>query len=221
MEAVTGDGGGGCGPVRDEMRSRKFEQSEYMMYGKVDEKIDVYSYGVVLLELITGKKAIQTNQEANPESLARTLLSCGLCERPVDPSLGRAYNEDELSDFGAAMEHQDYQQASAHTKPYRILHVFEEPDHWLQMQRQRQREELFNGISSRSEIRVYKQNGSNTNGTPVVGGCATQEIGNVVTITEPPSCLTVGKVDTVVGEVTSCNASIHEVVSPNVEIRIA
>lgn len=36
---------------------------EYMMYGKVDEKIDVYSYGVVLLELITGKEAIQTHQE--------------------------------------------------------------------------------------------------------------------------------------------------------------
>lgn len=41
---------------------------EYVMYGKVDEKIDVYSYGVVLLELITGKEAIQTNK-ANRESL--------------------------------------------------------------------------------------------------------------------------------------------------------
>lgn len=35
---------------------------EYMMYGKVDEKIDVYSYGVVLLELITGKEAIPRDQ---------------------------------------------------------------------------------------------------------------------------------------------------------------
>ena len=41
---------------------------EYMMYGKVDEKVDVYSYGVVLLELITGQEAIHTN-EANHESL--------------------------------------------------------------------------------------------------------------------------------------------------------
>lgn len=39
------------------------------MYGKVDEKIDVYSYGVVLLELITGKEAIQTTQASNHESL--------------------------------------------------------------------------------------------------------------------------------------------------------
>ena len=42
---------------------------EYMMYGKVDEKVDVYSYGVVLLELISGKEAIQTNQASNQESL--------------------------------------------------------------------------------------------------------------------------------------------------------
>ena len=41
---------------------------EYMMYGKVDEKMDVYSYGVVLLELITGKEATHTNQP-NHESL--------------------------------------------------------------------------------------------------------------------------------------------------------
>lgn len=35
---------------------------EYLMFGKVDEKVDVYSYGVVLLELITGKHAVQTDQ---------------------------------------------------------------------------------------------------------------------------------------------------------------
>ncbi|KAK2989650.1 hypothetical protein RJ640_026886 [Escallonia rubra] len=127
---------------------------EYMMYGKVDEKIDLYSYGVVLLELITGKKAIHTNQ------------------RKLDPSLGRDYNEDEVKTMITAVRLCLLHSSSRRPTMKTILHVFEEPDHWLQMQRQR--EELFNGISSRSEIRVYKQNGSDTNGTPVVGGCATQ-----------------------------------------------
>ncbi|KAG6761720.1 hypothetical protein POTOM_034953 [Populus tomentosa] len=71
---------------------------EYMMYGKLDEKVDVYSYGVVLLELITGQEAIHTN-EANHESLvlwARSLLNSGLCERLIDPHLSGDYKREEM-----------------------------------------------------------------------------------------------------------------------------
>lgn len=42
---------------------------EYFMYGKVNEKIDVYAFGVVLLELISGRKPVTTGCSKGPESL--------------------------------------------------------------------------------------------------------------------------------------------------------
>ncbi|KDP23566.1 hypothetical protein JCGZ_23399 [Jatropha curcas] len=36
---------------------------EYALYGKLTERSDVYSYGVVLLELLSGKKAYETNPD--------------------------------------------------------------------------------------------------------------------------------------------------------------
>ncbi|XP_022878386.1 proline-rich receptor-like protein kinase PERK9 [Olea europaea var. sylvestris] len=54
---------------------------EYATSGKLTEKSDVFSYGVVLLELITGRKPVDTSQPLGEESLvewARPLLSHAL-----------------------------------------------------------------------------------------------------------------------------------------------
>lgn len=59
----------------DIVRTFGYLAPEYMVCGKIDEKIDVYSYGVVLLELITGKEAIQRNQ-TNHESLVLWVIHC-------------------------------------------------------------------------------------------------------------------------------------------------
>ncbi|CAN6544748.1 unnamed protein product [Malus baccata var. baccata] len=112
---------------------------EYMMYGKVDEKIDVYSYGVVLLELITGKEAIQTHQEIR-ESLvlwARSLLSCGICERLIDPHLIEDYNKEEMEIMMIAARLCLMHSSSRRPTMKTILKLLEKPDNWLRMQRER------------------------------------------------------------------------------------
>ncbi|XP_027086855.1 probable serine/threonine-protein kinase PBL21 [Coffea arabica] len=127
---------------------------EYMMYGKVDEKIDVYSYGVVLLELITGKEAIQAKSMSNQESLvswARSLLSSGLCERLIDPNLNQDYCQDEMKMMMIAARLCLLHSSSRRPTMKTVLNLLEEPDHWLAMPTKREELLIING-DSREEI---------------------------------------------------------------------
>ncbi|XP_057865264.1 protein kinase STUNTED isoform X2 [Cryptomeria japonica] len=71
---------------------------EYFIYGKVNDKTDVYAFGVVLLELITGRKPIDSRYPKGQESLviwAKPLLEESMGEL-VDQRLENAYDINEM-----------------------------------------------------------------------------------------------------------------------------
>nr|CAB3496374.1 unnamed protein product [Digitaria exilis] len=72
---------------------------EFLYSGKLTDKADVFSYGVVLLELITGRLPVQSSQSYMDDTLvgwARPLISQvaegGSLQALVDPRLGSDYD---------------------------------------------------------------------------------------------------------------------------------
>ncbi|CAN6220279.1 unnamed protein product [Urochloa humidicola] len=67
---------------------------EYYTHGIVDEKTDVFAFGVFLLELLTGRKPVDGSHRSLL-SWARPLLADGKIDALVDPRLGGGYNVEE------------------------------------------------------------------------------------------------------------------------------
>ncbi|KAE8665071.1 putative receptor-like serine/threonine-protein kinase [Hibiscus syriacus] len=68
---------------------------EYFMHGTVDEKTDVFAFGVFLLEIISGRKPV----DASHQSLhcwAKPLLNREEMETLVDPRLGGSFDSSQL-----------------------------------------------------------------------------------------------------------------------------
>lgn len=87
-------------PYSDVVGTFGYLAPEYFMHGMVSDKIDVYAFGVVLLELLTGRKPISCETSANQESLvmwARKTLDQGDLIHVLDPNLKESnYNETQI-----------------------------------------------------------------------------------------------------------------------------
>ncbi|URE01845.1 Protein kinase domain containing protein [Musa troglodytarum] len=68
---------------------------EYFTHGIVDEKTDVFAFGVFLLEIVTGRKPVD-GCHRNLLCWARSYLNDGIIETLVDPRLGEEYDMGQL-----------------------------------------------------------------------------------------------------------------------------
>ncbi|CAL5039813.1 unnamed protein product [Urochloa decumbens] len=68
---------------------------EYFMHGIINEKTDVFAYGVLLLELVTGRKAVDSSKQSLV-IWAKPLLDANNIKDLVDPSLGNEYDPEEM-----------------------------------------------------------------------------------------------------------------------------
>lgn len=68
---------------------------EYFMHGIVDEKTDVFAFGVLLLEVITGRRPIDSSKQ-NLLQWAKPLMQAGDVVQLADPRLWGKYDMDQM-----------------------------------------------------------------------------------------------------------------------------
>ncbi|XP_048598383.1 receptor-like cytosolic serine/threonine-protein kinase RBK1 isoform X1 [Brassica napus] len=69
---------------------------EYFIHGIVDEKIDVFAFGVLLLEIITSRRAVDTASRQSIVAWAKPFLEKNSVEDIVDPRLGNEFDPTEM-----------------------------------------------------------------------------------------------------------------------------
>ncbi|KAE9614473.1 hypothetical protein Lal_00012270 [Lupinus albus] len=70
---------------------------EYFMHGIVDEKTDVFAFGVLLLELLTGRRAVDSNSRQSLVIWAKPLLDAMEVKEIADPRLEGKYDLVEMN----------------------------------------------------------------------------------------------------------------------------
>ncbi|KAI3729567.1 hypothetical protein L6452_18228 [Arctium lappa] len=138
---------------------------EYASSGKLTEKSDVFSFGVVLLELITGRKPVDASQPLGDESLvewARPLLSHAIetedFEGLVDQRLGTNYVAKEMFRMIEAAAACVRHSSNKRPRMGQIVRAFEsmETDDLSNGMRVGE-SEVFNSAQQSAEIRLFRR----------------------------------------------------------------
>ncbi|KAF3486366.1 hypothetical protein F2Q69_00052589 [Brassica cretica] len=93
---------------RDVVGTFGYLAPEYFMYGKVSDKVDVYAFGVVLLELISGRTTISSDSPRGQESLvmwAKPIIEKGAAKELLDPNISGTFVEDQFQKMVLAAKH--------------------------------------------------------------------------------------------------------------------
>ncbi|KAK4788737.1 hypothetical protein SAY86_020056 [Trapa natans] len=130
---------------------------EYLMHGKVSDRIDVYAFGIVILELLSGRKPIGGEYPKGQESLvmwAKPILQSGKVSQLLDPSLGSDYDHEHIGRMVLAATTCIIRSPRARPQISRVLKLLQGDDEAIQWAREH--------ISSLSEL-----DGLDGEGSPV------------------------------------------------------
>ncbi|KAK4762314.1 hypothetical protein SAY86_008082 [Trapa natans] len=138
---------------------------EYASSGKLTEKSDIYSFGVVLLELITGRKPVDASQPLGDESLvawARPLLSHALDKEDfqglADPGLENNFVKSEMFRMIEAAAACVRHSAAKRPRMGQVVRAFDSLDASDLTNGMRFGEsEVFNSAEQSAEIRLFRR----------------------------------------------------------------
>ncbi|XP_034895800.1 receptor-like cytosolic serine/threonine-protein kinase RBK2 isoform X1 [Populus alba] len=111
---------------------------EFFMHGIVDEKTDVYAYGVLLLELITGRQALDSSQHSLV-MWAKPLLLKNSIEELVDPILVDAYDSEQMDRLACTASMCIHQSPSERPQMSQVVRVLQGDESSFEELKQRQR----------------------------------------------------------------------------------
>uniref|UniRef100_A0A1J3EGL1 Putative receptor-like serine/threonine-protein kinase n=1 Tax=Noccaea caerulescens TaxID=107243 RepID=A0A1J3EGL1_NOCCA len=116
---------------RDVVGTFGYLAPEYFMYGKVSDKVDVYAFGVVLLELMSGRTPISTDSPRGQESLvmwAKPIIEKGDAKELLDRNISGTFDEDQFHKMVLAATHCLTRAATHRPNIRQILKLLREED---------------------------------------------------------------------------------------------